>query len=331
MYKVAILGYHNQGEFHHAPAFASHPDCQIVAVCDIVEERARAGAEQYGVPAYLDADEMLTSEEIDIVDIPVGERYRFDLVMKCLELDKHVFTEKPLVGAAGQYKIRLSDIPRARAMIDAWRNRDVRFGVCFCLHGGSNVCWAKQFIRAHREEYGDLKAVQVRCARGSWNHTIDLFRQFGGEVAEVFAYHDGTDEWADKVVAAQFENGAIGTLLASASLALQYELKWVAANGEVVVEDIGGTAWARRRASSEFLRFDERGSIDQPTYASLFTEHIAAFVDAIHTGKPFAADAWAGLRHVEIDAAISESITTGQPVRVERYMPGEGRTIFSEA
>jgi predicted dehydrogenase len=99
----------------------------------------------------------------------------------------------------------------------------------------------------------------------------------------------------------------------------------------VVVEDIGGTAWARRRDSSEFLRFDERGAIDQPTYASLFTEHIAAFVDAIRTGEPFAADAWAGLRHLEIDAAISESIATGRPARVERYLPGEGRTIFTAA
>ena len=84
MYKVAILGYRHQAKFHHAPAFAKNPDCEIVAVCDVVEERAREGAETYGVPAYLDADEMLEKEEIDIVDIPVGEQYRFDLVMKCL-------------------------------------------------------------------------------------------------------------------------------------------------------------------------------------------------------------------------------------------------------
>ncbi len=69
MYKVAILGYRQQGKLHHAPAFARNPDCEIVAVCDIVEERAREGAETYGVPAYLDADEMLEKEEIDIVDI----------------------------------------------------------------------------------------------------------------------------------------------------------------------------------------------------------------------------------------------------------------------
>ena len=330
MFNVAILGYRVQGKRHHAPAFAKHPDCRIVAVCDVVEERAREGAETYRVPAYLDAGEMLDREEIDIVDIPVGERYRFDLVMECFERNKHVFTEKPLVAENGQYRINLSDVPNARALIDAWQASGVRFGVCFCMHGGSNVRWAKQFIREHREEYGDVKVVQGRCAQGSWNHVIDLVRFFGGNVSEVFAYHDGSEQWSSKTVAVRFENEAIGTLMTSASLTLQYELKWIAANGEVVIQDIGGTAWARRRDSREYLHFDEQGSIRQPGYPSLFEEHITEFVDALKEGRPFDADGWAGLRHVEIDGAIGESILTGKPVKVERYMPEKGRTLFSE-
>lgn len=118
MFKVAILGYRAQGLNHHAPSFAKLSDCQIVAVCDIVEERARVGAERYGVPAYTNVDEMLDAEDIDIVDIPVGEGYRYDLVMKCLRRGLHVFTEKPLAGAEGQYRIQLSDVPIAQEMID---------------------------------------------------------------------------------------------------------------------------------------------------------------------------------------------------------------------
>ncbi len=59
MYNVAIVGYRMQGSQHHAPAFARLPDCRIVGVCDVVEERAREGAEKYGVTAYTDVDEML--------------------------------------------------------------------------------------------------------------------------------------------------------------------------------------------------------------------------------------------------------------------------------
>ena len=41
MFKVAILGYRAQGSNHHAPSFARLSDCQIVAVCDVVKERAK--------------------------------------------------------------------------------------------------------------------------------------------------------------------------------------------------------------------------------------------------------------------------------------------------
>jgi predicted dehydrogenase len=128
----------------------------------------------------------------------------------------------------------------------------------------------------------------------------------------------------------KFENGAVGALMTSSSLALQYELKWVAAHGEVVIQDIGGTASARRRETWEYLHFNEQGSIRQHGYHALFVDHISDFVDSILEGRPFDADGWAGLRHVEIDGAIGESIRTGRPVKVERYRPEMGRTVFSE-
>ena len=328
MYKVAILGYRHQASFHHAPAFAKHPDCQIVAVCDVVEERAQEGAEKYGVPAYLDADEMLDQEEIDIVNIPTGEQYRYELVMKALERGKHVFTEKPLAAEEGQMKIRLSDVPKARAMIDEWQKHDVQFGICFCMHGGSNVRWAKEVVR--NSEYGDPMVVQGRCAWGSWNHLIDIFRFFGGEVAEVSAYAYDPENWYAKAVAVKFESGAVGNLMTCSNLALQYELKWIAKKGEVVIQDIGGPAYARAHNSYEYRVLDEQGSADRSTYLTLFDEHIAEFVESIKEGKSFDADGWAGLRHMEIDGAISESIVAGQPVKVERYLPEKGHNIFTK-
>ena len=328
MYRVAIIGYRHQGKLHHAPAFAKHPDCRIVAVCDLVEERAREGAARYGVPAYQDADEMLAREEIDIVDIPVGEQYRSPLVMKALGLGKHVFTEKPLAGAQGQMRIRLSDVPTARAMVDEWRKHDKGFGICFCMHSGSNVRWAKRVIASG--EFGATCLVHAHCAWGSWNHIIDLFRFLGGEVAEVFAYHDGSEQWCDRAVAVRFESGAVGTLMTSARLTLQYELKWVGERGEMLISDIGGTAWARSHDRYEYRMLNEQGSTTRSTYDRMFDEHIADFVDCITTGRPFDADGWAGLRHMEIDAAISESLLAGARVRVERYLPEMGRTVFSD-
>jgi predicted dehydrogenase len=325
MYNVAILGYRHQAHYHHAPAFAKHPDCRIVAVCDIIEERAKQGADCYGVPAYTDADEMLEKEEIDIVDIPVGEQYRPPLVLKCLKRNKHVLTEKPLAGAAGQYKIQLSDVPTVKAMIDEWRQHETQFGVCFCLHGSPNVRWAKDVIRSGR--LGALKMINARTALGSWNHIIDLVRFLSGEVREVFAYADDPKVHNDKVVCLLFENGAIGTLSVSSNLSLQFQIKWIGEKGEITIDNIAGTAFWHLHNSLEVTRWSDERQLDRSTFQTLFDVWVSDFMDSIKNGVPFDADGWAGLRHIEIDGAISESIATARPIPIERYLPEYGHTI----
>lgn len=326
MFNVAILGYQTQGRNHHAPAFAKIPDCRIVAVCDVVEERAREGAERYGVPAYTDVDEMLDREAVDIADIPTGEQFRYELVMNCLRRGKHVFTEKPLAGAEGQYRIGPSDVPRAVEMVEEWQRRGVQFGVCFGLHASPNVRRVKEVIRGG--ELGGLRMIQARTAQGSWNHVIDLTRFLGGEVREVFAYADG-EGMRDKVACLKFEGGAVGTLAVSQALSLQFQVKWVGELGEATADDIAGTASWRLHHALEVTRWDETPRTSRGSYGGLFDDLISDFVASIREGRPFVADGWAGLRHMEIDAAITGSVRTGRPVSVVRHRPDQGRTIFS--
>ena len=326
MFKVAILGYRAQGANHHAPAFAKLPDCQIMAVCDIVAERARAGADRYGVAAYTSADELLDREEIDIVDIPVGEGYRYELVMKCLKRGLHVFTEKPLAGAEGQYKIQPSDVPIAQEMIDEWRRHDVHFGICFALHASRNVKRVKEVIQSG--QLGALRQIQVRTALGSWNHIIDMVRFLSGEVEEVFAYADD-EGMGNKVACLKFESGAVGTLAVSRDLSLQFQIKWIGELGEATIDNIAGDASWHLHDSLDVTHWSDAPRQDGGTYASLFQDLIADFVACVKERRPFIADGWAGLRHMEIDAAITESIRTGKPSPVRRYMPGKGHTLFT--
>ena len=326
MFNVAVLGYRNQGSRHHAPSFDRLSDCRIVAVCDVVEERAREGADRYGVPAYFSADEMLDGEEIDIVDIPTGERYRYELVMKCLERGKHVFTEKPLAGVDGQFRIQMSDVGPAREMVDAWQRHEVQFGICFGLHASPNVQRLKELIRGG--QLGDFRQIQARTFPGSWNHIVDMVRFLGGEVQEVFAYADDGIEMGNKAVCLKFENSGVGTLASSDQMGLQFQIKWVGESGEATVDNIAGTACWRIGNAVEETRWDETLRLQRGSYFSLFEDLIAEFVACIKEGRAFVADGWAGLRHMEIDAAITESIRTGKPVPVERYMPEKGRTIY---
>ena len=49
--KVAIVGLGNIGNTH-GRVYQSRDDCEIVAVCDIIKERADKASATYGCPAF---------------------------------------------------------------------------------------------------------------------------------------------------------------------------------------------------------------------------------------------------------------------------------------
>jgi len=327
MLRVAIIGYRVQGSRHHAPAFAALDDCRIVAVCDTVEARAREGAARYDVPAYTDVDELLANEAFEIADIPVGERFRHELVIKCLRCGKHVFTEKPLAAAEGQFAISGSDIPVAREMVEEWQKHDdLQFGVCFGLHGAGNVRWAKRVVRSG--VLGRFTGMHVVTQHNSWNHVLDLVRFFGGGVRTVSAHADDVEAMNVKSAALTFVNGGTATVASFRKLGLQYQIKWVGDKGEIVVNNIAGDACWTLHDSLETTHYDEARTLRRTSYLTIFDELIADFVDAVRGKRSFVADAWAGLRHIELDAAITDSIRSGRGVDVQCFSPGNGATVF---
>ena len=58
--KVAIVGLGGIGNTH-AGVYKGRSDCELVAVCDILQDRADAAAARYGCPAFYSIGEMLSS------------------------------------------------------------------------------------------------------------------------------------------------------------------------------------------------------------------------------------------------------------------------------
>ena len=65
-------------------------------VCDSREEIAREAGEKYKVRSSVTLDEVLTDPEVEGVAIAAPAASHYDLAMRCLLADKHVFVEKPL-------------------------------------------------------------------------------------------------------------------------------------------------------------------------------------------------------------------------------------------
>ena len=95
-YRVAILGCRNRGQAA-ARAYAAHPGTEVVALCDLVKERRDELGDELSVDArFDDLDDMMTAVGPDIVAIPVGTEFHFELGMRVLEYGAHIDIEKPI-------------------------------------------------------------------------------------------------------------------------------------------------------------------------------------------------------------------------------------------
>ena len=67
---VGVLGAHTWAEKAHLPGYAADPRVDLVAVCDVMPERAQAMAKLFGARrVYKTAAELLADREIAMVDV----------------------------------------------------------------------------------------------------------------------------------------------------------------------------------------------------------------------------------------------------------------------
>ncbi len=149
--KVGIVGMRGIGNTH-ADAHKQDELSELVAVCDVVKDRADQAAEKYGVKAYYSVSDMLDGEpELQIVDVTTGGfengSWHYEPVMEAIEAGKHVLVEKPLSN----------DIEEAREMVALAAEEGVYLG-CNINHYFTEVAArAKQYI-----DEGDI-GEQIYC------------------------------------------------------------------------------------------------------------------------------------------------------------------------
>jgi predicted dehydrogenase len=68
----------------------------VTALSDLDGERANAAAEQYGVAQVLSTEDLIQSDDVDIVLNLTTPQSHFEIARKAVEAGKHVYGEKPL-------------------------------------------------------------------------------------------------------------------------------------------------------------------------------------------------------------------------------------------
>ena len=88
----------------HLAAYSQLGDTfEVVAVCDVVEEKARMRAEAFGVPEVAtDIADLYTRVDIDVIDICTPPYLHALMAIGAMEAGKIAFSEKPLAGSLAE-------------------------------------------------------------------------------------------------------------------------------------------------------------------------------------------------------------------------------------
>ncbi|MBE6656459.1 MAG: Gfo/Idh/MocA family oxidoreductase [Ruminococcaceae bacterium] len=95
--KIAVLGLGRIGMPQADTEITHYEDLfEIVAACDLIEDRRIKAHERHGCPVYEDYSEMLKQDGIEMVYIATRSCDHYKHAMMALEAGKHVVLEKPV-------------------------------------------------------------------------------------------------------------------------------------------------------------------------------------------------------------------------------------------
>ncbi|MEN8170708.1 MAG: Gfo/Idh/MocA family oxidoreductase [Pseudomonadota bacterium] len=225
--RIAIIGCGRISKNHFGSIAKHQDDVELVAICDTDSQVLSSHKEQYKVPAYINIEEMLKSEEIDIVSICTPSGLHPDQTELAAKYGVHVMTEKPMATrwSDGVRMVRACDQAGVRLFVVKQNRRNAtlqllkramdekRFGQIRMVH--INVFWTRP------QEYYDQGKW-----RGTWeldggafmnqaSHYVDLIDWLIGPVDAIHAMTSTTRDIEVEdtgVVNVRWRNGALGSM-----------------------------------------------------------------------------------------------------------------------
>jgi predicted dehydrogenase len=178
--KVGIIGCGGIANGKHMPALSKLSDVEMVAFCDIIEEKAQSAKEKYGTPdakVYTDYQELLNDPEIEVVHVCTPNRSHAPISIDSLHAGKHVMCEKPMAKTAED----------ARKMVAAAKETGKKLTIGYQHRHKPESLYLKSVI--DRGDLGEIyfaKAFAVR-RRGTpnWGVFLNEYEQGGGPLIDI--------------------------------------------------------------------------------------------------------------------------------------------------
>jgi|SRR5690625_3284644 len=336
--KVGIVGLGRLG-YQHAENLAFRiPNCELTAVCSVVEEEVLEANERLKVPyGYTSYSEMLSNKELDAIFIASPSGYHSIQIQQALEAGFHVFSEKPL----GLY------LDEAKEVAEAVKNHpDQIFMLGFMRRYDESYARAKILIE--EGEIGDpiliraygldptlqmdnfLKFAQANYSGGLFLdmaiHDLDLARWYlGVEAKEVWAIggsytrpeFDDLGDAETGTAMVRFENNAMGIFVAGRNSVHGYHIE----------TEIIGTEGSLRIGTTpeqdQVTIFNENGIINTchdgfiSRFKHAYLREVEEFINCILEERQPEVKVEDGVESTRLAYACKESFETGKLVKVD--------------
>jgi UDP-N-acetyl-2-amino-2-deoxyglucuronate dehydrogenase len=315
----------------------------LVAVCDIVESKAKTIGNQFNIPYYQDMDIMMQNNEIDVVVVLTPSGIHAANVINLAKYHKHIMVEKPMaltvddadamIKACDENNCKLFVIKQNRFNVPVVKLREAllkeRFGKL--ILGTVRVRWARHQNYYDQDKWRGTWAMDGGVLTNQASHHIDMLEWMMGDVESVFAKTStalANIEVEDTaVVTIKFKNGALGIVEATTAtrpVNLEGSISVLGEKGTVV---IGGFAvnemisWVFEKEEKQDKEVLQKYSVNPPNvYGFGHKAYYENVVDCISTGGKNLVDGLQGRKSIELINAIYESSETGKEVFL-RFKP----------
>lgn len=178
--KIGIIGCGGIANAKHMPSLAKIKECEMVAFCDIIPERAEKAKKDYGTidaKVYTDYKQLLDDKSIDVVHVLTPNIDHSYITVDALNAGKHVMCEKPMAINSQE----------AQKMLDATKKTGKKLTIGYQGRHRANSLFAK---RACEEGVlGDIYYARATALRRrgvpTWGVFIEEDKQGGGPLIDI--------------------------------------------------------------------------------------------------------------------------------------------------
>jgi predicted dehydrogenase len=221
-------------------------------VCDIVESKAKAIADQFGVPHFSDMHELMRKVNPDVVVILTESGRHAEHTLALAPYGKHIVVEKPMalsladadamIAACDAARIKLFVVKQNRFNVPVMQLRKAleagRFGKL--VLGTVRVRWCRDQKYYDQDSWRGTWALDGGVLTNQASHHVDLLEWMMGDVESAYAMTSTalvnveTEDTA--VVTLRFRNGALVVFVAAASPPARAPVETWPANGSAAAK-----------------------------------------------------------------------------------------------